>query len=59
LLVRISFFSVIDILLTALGFVNDHALILYVYLENHNDPGAEESVLTVSLVYPVLYSQTH
>ncbi|QSZ37805.1 hypothetical protein DSL72_008905 [Monilinia vaccinii-corymbosi] len=29
-----------------LGFVNDHALILYVYLDNYDD-GSEESVLTV------------
>jgi hypothetical protein len=29
-----------------LGFVNEHALILYVYLSNYDD-GAEESVLTV------------
>ena len=30
-----------------LGFVDDHALILYVYLSNDDD-GGDESVLTVS-----------
>ncbi|OBT71465.1 hypothetical protein VF21_09740 [Pseudogymnoascus sp. 05NY08] len=29
-------------------FVDNHALILYVYLANYEDPGAKESVLTVS-----------
>lgn len=32
-----------------LGFADEHALILYVYLSNYDD-GADESVLTVSLV---------
>lgn len=31
------------------GFVDQHALILYVYLTNYEDSGAEESVLTVSV----------
>lgn len=33
--------------LHVIGFVDEHALILYVYLSNYED-GAEESVLTVS-----------
>jgi len=33
--------------LSGLGFADEHALILYVYLSNYKD-GADESVLTVS-----------
>lgn len=36
------------------GFVDDHALILYVYVGDQEDPGAEESVLTVSRASVVL-----
>ena len=39
-------------ILTILGFVNDHALILYVYLNDYDD-GADESVLTVGLPVPI------
>jgi hypothetical protein len=35
------------------GFVDEHALILYVYLSNHDD-GGDESVLTVSTTYLTL-----
>ena len=39
--------SLVGTLLTSVGFVDEHALILYVYLSNYDD-GADESVLTVS-----------
>jgi hypothetical protein len=36
--------------LTIVGFADDHALILYVYLSNYED-GTDDSVLTVSSPY--------
>jgi HUS1 checkpoint protein len=33
-------------------FADDHALILYVYVPHHDDPGADDSVVTVSILYP-------
>ena len=36
-------------LLISTGFCEDHALILYVYLNTGSDESAEQSVLTVSL----------
>jgi hypothetical protein len=39
--------SLVEMLLISVGFADEHALILYVYLSNYDD-GADESVLTVS-----------
>jgi HUS1 checkpoint protein len=41
------------IMLISIGFANEHALILYVYLSNY-DGGGDESVLTVSFFIDVL-----
>ena len=42
------FFLPVFSLLTGVGFANEHALILYVYLANYDD-GEDGSVLTVGL----------
>lgn len=40
------------------GFVNDHALILYVYLDNYDDAG-DESVLTVWVAVSIITDITN